>query len=154
MDTRKGTGAASHPGVILLVEDNADDVFLTTRALQKDNLGRQIVVARDGVEALNLLLPADGRTPLRPSIILLDVVMPRIGGLEVLARLRSEEGTRSIPVIVLTTSPEERDLAGGHRLGVTGYLSKPVHVQDFLTASTALGVNWGERNSPAVVRCG
>ncbi|HST82296.1 MAG TPA: response regulator [Kineosporiaceae bacterium] len=154
MDTRKGSGGASHSEMVLLVEDNVDDVFLTTRALQKVNLGRQIVVARDGVEALDLLFPANGRTPLRPMIILLDILMPRIGGLEVLVRLRSEEVTRSLPVIVLTTSPEERDLVDGDRLGVISYLSKPVQMQEFLTASMALGLNWGERVSPEVARCG
>ena len=134
---------SGHSGVILLVEDNVDDVFLTTRTLRKNHLGGEIVVARDGVEALELLLPADGRNPLRPTIVLLDIKMPRIGGLEVLARLRSEEVTRSLPVIVLTTSAEERDLADSASPGVNSYVSKPVKPKEFLAASLALGVHWG-----------
>src|SRR5690242_21917477 len=95
---------------ILLVDDNADDVFLTVNAFKKSDISNQVIVARDGVEALELLLPTDGAEPLRPAIVLMDINMPRMGGLEVLARLRADLTTRYLPVIMLTTSAEERDI--------------------------------------------
>jgi two-component system response regulator len=137
-------------GVILMVDDNADDIYLTTRAFRRDSITNEIVVARDGVEALDLLLPEDGRDPLRPVIILLDIHMPRLNGLEVLARLRAEPSTRSLPVMVLTTSDEERDIAESYSHGSSTYVQKPVSTDEFVEAARMLGVYWME---PPVRRC-
>ncbi len=132
----------AHPGVILLVEDNADDVYLTRYAFEHNNISNEIVVAHDGIEALTLLLPTDGRQPLRPAIVLLDINMPRMGGLEVLARLRADPSTRALPVIVLTTSTQDREVAESYSLGANSYVSKPVTPDEFLQAAKALGVYW------------
>lgn len=132
----------AQPGVILLVDDNGDDVYLARHAFAQANIAREIVVARDGVEALALLLPEDGRQPLRPAIVLLDINMPRMGGLEVLARLRAVPSTRSLPVIVLTSSAQDRDMAESYHLGANGYVPKPVTPDGFLQAAKALGVYW------------
>lgn len=128
--------------VILLVDDNPDDIYLTTRAFRQNNITNEIVVAHDGVEAIELLLPDDGRPPLRPAIVLLDIHMPRMDGLEVLARLRADPSTSSLPVIVLTTSDEDRDIAESYSQGANSYVQKPVHTDEFLEAARVLGVYW------------
>ena len=132
--------------VVLLVEDNSDDVFLIVQAFKKNNISNEIVVAGDGVEALALLLPEDGREPLRPVIVLLDINMPRMGGLEVLRRLQADPRTKSLPVIMLTTSTEARDIADSYTFGANSYVPKPVTTDEFLAASLTLGAYWLDFN--------
>lgn len=130
---------------ILLVEDNSDDVELTLRALRRHNLANRVHVVGDGVEALDYLgydeadhVPADGY----PKLVLLDLKLPRVDGLEVLRRLKSSEATKTIPVVVLTSSHEERDLVESYRLGVNSYVVKPVGFEQFAQAVSALGLYW------------
>jgi two-component system response regulator len=124
---------------IALVEDNADDEALTMRALKKHSIANDIVVLRDGVEALEYLLSPD--QPL-PQLVLLDLNLPRINGLEVLKRLREESRTRLLPIVILTSSNEERDLIEGYRLGVNSYVRKPVDFVQFSEAVRQLGLYW------------
>jgi two-component system, response regulator len=124
---------------IALVEDNADDEALTMRALKKHSIANDIVVLRDGVEALEYLLAPD--RPL-PQLVLLDLNLPRINGLEVLQRLREEPRTKLLPVVILTSSNEERDLIEGYRLGVNSYVRKPVDFVQFSDAVRQLGLYW------------
>ena len=135
--------------MILLVEDNADDVFLTLHAFQVTHIRNEIVVASDGVEALELLLPEDGREPLRPAIVLLDINMPRLGGMEVLSVLRADSRTQSLPVIVLTSSQEDEDVAESYHLGANSYVRKPVSSEEFLHVAQLLGVYWLDVNRQA-----
>jgi two-component system response regulator len=130
---------------ILLVEDNPDDVTLTLRALQKNNLGNDVVVARDGVEALEYLFGTgryNGRDPSLPQVLLLDLKLPKLDGLEVLRRLRADERTRLLPVVILTSSDEERDIASGYGLGANSYVRKPVDFVAFTKAVNRLGLYW------------
>ena len=127
---------------ILLVDDNPDDVFLTIHAFRKAGIDNEIIVASDGVQALDLLLPRDDRAPLRPAIILLDLNMPRVGGLEVLAKLRADPATRRLPVIVMTTSDQERDIAFSYDGGANSYVPKPLTPEGFLAAAKTLGQYW------------
>ena len=128
---------------ILLVEDNRDDELLTLRALRKNNIGNEVVVARDGVEALEVLFGADGREPAElPQLVLLDLKLPRIDGLEVLRRIRSEPRTKLLPVVILTSSKEERDLLEGYRSGANSYVRKPVDFEQFVEAARQLGLYW------------
>ena len=129
-------------GTILLVDDNPDDVFLTVSAFRKAGIDNEIIVARDGVEALDLLLPQHNETPLQPAIILLDLNMPRIGGLEVLARLRTDPRTRRLPVIIMTTSDQDRDIASSYDGGANSYIPKPLTPEGFLEAAKTLGQYW------------
>ncbi len=124
---------------IALVEDNADDEALTMRALKKHSIANEIVVLRDGVEALEYLLAPD--RPL-PQLVLLDLNLPRINGLEVLQRLREEPRTKLLPIVILTSSNEERDLIEGYRLGVNSYVRKPVDFVQFSDAVRQLGLYW------------
>lgn len=133
-------------GKILLVDDNPDDVFLTVRAFRQNNIDNEIIIAEDGVEAVDLLLPSNGTAPLRPEIMLLDINMPRMGGLEVLARIRADLRTRSLPVIMLTTSTEDRDIVESYSSGANSYVPKPVTSADFLAAAKTLGVYWLDLN--------
>lgn len=131
---------------ILLVEDNPDDVALTLRALKKNDIASNVVTARDGLEALNLLFgsesdPAQGAA-VTPVLILLDLKLPRISGIEVLQRLRAEDRTRLIPVVILTTSREEQDLIDGYRFGANSYIRKPVDFDKFVEAVKQLGLYW------------
>jgi two-component system response regulator len=135
-------------GTILLVEDNPDDVAFTLRAFAKNNISNEIVVARDGAEALELLHPADRDTALRPVLILLDVKLPKYDGLEVLRRIRADPDTQPLPVVVLTTSSEERDIMESYRLGANSYVRKPVVFAEFLTATNVLGMYWLLVNEP------
>lgn len=126
---------------MLLVEDNEDDVQLTLRAFRKHNIANHIQVARDGQEALDFLF--DGRPPeALPHVVLLDLKLPRVDGLEVLKRIRASERTRFLPVVVLTSSREERDMVESYRLGANSYVRKPVDFQEFSEAARQLGLYW------------
>jgi two-component system response regulator len=142
-------GATANTGVILLVEDNPDDVMFTRRAFDKNNIKNRVVVASDGEEALRLLMPDDATPPLRPSLVLLDVKLPKIDGMEVLRRVRADPRTCALPIVVLTTSNEERDIVESYRLGANSYVRKPVIFTDFLSAAKVLGVYWLLVNEPA-----
>ena len=132
--------------VILLVEDNADDELMTVRAFRKSNIRNPIVVVRDGAEAIDYLFVqgrhADRDPAIRPQVILLDLHLPRIDGLEVLRRIRAHEQTRTLPVVILTSSKEERDLVEGYQLGVNSFVHKPVDVTAFFEAVRQLGMYW------------
>jgi two-component system response regulator len=127
---------------ILLVDDNPDDVYLTIHAFRQNDIVNEIIVANDGVEALQKLLPTDGSVPVLPAIVLLDINMPRMGGLEVLIRIRADPRTRSLPVIMLTTSTEDHDIAESYSGGANSYVAKPVTSDQFLEAARTLGVYW------------
>jgi len=133
-------------GVILLVEDNPDDEALTLRALKKNNITNEVVVARDGVEALDYLFASGthaGRdSRLMPQIILLDLKLPKLDGLEVLKRLRTDARTKLLPVVVLTSSSEERDMVASYDLGANSYVRKPVDFAEFIEAVRNLGLYW------------
>lgn len=126
---------------ILLVEDEPDDVELTTLALRKSRVANQVIVARDGVEALELLHGPDGLTEL-PALVLLDLKLPRVDGIEVLRAIRSNERTRFLPTVVLTSSREERDLIETYKLGVNSYVVKPVDFDQFVDAAREIGLYW------------
>jgi CheY-like chemotaxis protein len=130
---------ADNGKLILLVEDDPDHELLTIRALKKSNIGNDIRVARDGEEAVNTLF---GPNPLKPQVILLDLKLPKIEGLEVLRRIRESDETRMLPVVVLTSSDEERDLVRSYQLGVNSYIRKPVNFNDFAEATRQLGMYW------------
>ena len=131
---------------ILLVEDNPDDEELTVRALRKNHVANDVVVARDGVEALDYLFAqgahADRDARLKPQVILLDLKLPKLDGLGVLRRIRSDERTKYIPVVVLTSSREERDLIDSYGLGANSYVRKPVDFTQFSEAAKQLGLYW------------
>jgi two-component system response regulator len=132
--------------IILLVEDNPDDEALTLRAFRKSNVANRVVVARDGVEALDYLFSTGshaGRDPHDvPQLVLLDLKLPRIDGLEVLRRIRSDERTRLLPVVILTSSREQQDLLDGYGLGANSYVQKPVDFAKFLQAVEQLKLYW------------
>lgn len=131
---------------ILLVEDNPDDELLAIRALEKNKIMNEVVVARDGAEALDYLFGAGafaGRDmSVMPQIILLDLKLPKIDGLEVLRRIRNDERTRLLPVVVLTSSKEDRDLTESYSLGANSYIRKPVNFAQFTEAIRQLGLYW------------
>lgn len=132
--------------IILLVEDNPDDELLTTRALNKNNIMNEVVIARDGSEALDFLFGTGAHTDrdmsLMPQVILLDLKLPKIDGLEVLKRLRSDERTKELPVVIFTSSKEERDLIESYKLGPNSYIRKPMDFAQFAEAIRQLGLNW------------
>ncbi len=138
---------------ILLVEDNPDDEALTLRAFGKNKITNPVVVARDGVEALDYLFGSGGHagrdTSIMPAVILLDLKLPRIDGLEVLRRIRAGENTSLLPVVVLTTSKEQQDISEAYRLGANSYIRKPVDFERFIQAVGQLGVYWLSLNEPA-----
>jgi CheY-like chemotaxis protein len=123
---------------ILLVEDNPNDAELTQRALRKTDIGARLLIARDGAEAIEQVLTQG----LRPRVIFLDLKLPKIDGLEVLRRIRSDERTRGIPVVVLTSSQEERDITESYKLGVNSYVVKPVEFDKFYRTVSDLGTYW------------
>jgi two-component system response regulator len=128
---------------ILLVEDNPDDADLTVRAFRKNNIQNDIEIARDGVEALEWLFGADGRPPNDlPAVVLLDLKLPRVDGLEVLQKIRADERTRLLPVVILTSSKEDADVVRGYRLGANSYVRKPVDFANFVEATRQLGLYW------------
>jgi CheY-like chemotaxis protein len=130
--------------VILLVEDNPKDEALTLRALKKGNVANQVAVARDGAEAVDYLLGtgADGSHNPLPSLILLDLKLPKLDGHEVLRRIRGSERTRLLPVVILTTSVEDKDRLEGYRLGANSYVRKPVDFAEFAAAVVQMGLYW------------
>ena len=127
---------------ILLVEDNPDDEALTLRALKKNNIANDVTVARDGAEALGYLFPEDGASVTLPSLILLDLKLPKVDGLEVLRQIRADKRTQIAPVVILTSSKEQEDVLDGYQSGANGYVRKPVRFGDFSDAVTALGLFW------------
>lgn len=131
---------------ILLVEDNPDDVKLTLKALERERIGNTVQIATDGVEAIEYLFATGkfaGRdTSIMPQVILLDLKMPRMDGLEVLQRIRSNEKTKLLPVVVLTTSNEDRDRIESYKLGANSYIRKPVDFKQFAEAVKQLGLYW------------
>lgn len=137
--------------VILLVEDNPDDEALTLRALKKNRITNQVVIARDGLEALDYLFAtgAYAQQPrLVPQVILLDLKLPKLDGLEVLRRLRVDDRTALLRVVILTSSNEEKDLIEGYRLGANSYIRKPVDFDQFTEAVRQLGLYWLVLNEP------
>ncbi len=130
---------------ILLVEDNPDDETLTLRALKKNNISNQVVVARDGTEALDFLF---GNGNMLPVLVLLDLKLPKVDGMEVLRRTRAEPRTHLLPVVVLTTSKEEQDLIHSYQLGANSYIRKPVDFAQFTEAVRQLGLYWLVLNEP------
>ncbi len=138
-------------GRILLVEDDPRDVELTMTALQEYNLSNEVVVARDGEEALDFLYSRGQfaeRNSERPAVVLLDLKLPKVNGLEVLQQVRSDPRLKLLPVVVLTSSHEERDLVSSYELGVNAYVVKPVDFHAFVNAVRELGVFWALINEP------
>jgi CheY-like chemotaxis protein len=138
-------------GRILLVEDDPKDVELTLTALEEYNLANEVIVARDGEEALQYLF-SRGKFKTRsndnPSVLLLDLKLPKVDGLEVLKQIKSEEKLRMVPVVVLTSSKEEKDMVASYRLGVNAYVVKPVDFHEFVNAIKELGIFWAVINEP------
>jgi CheY-like chemotaxis protein len=141
---------------ILLVEDNPDDEALTLRALKKNNIHNEVVVARDGVEALDYLLGtgvhAGRNLAIMPQVTLLDLKLPKIDGLQVLQRLRANERTRLLPVVILTSSKEQQDLIAGYSLGANSYVRKPIDFNQFIESVRQLGLYWLILNEPPPAR--
>jgi CheY-like chemotaxis protein len=141
--------------VILLVEDNPDDEALTLRALKKNNIRNEVVIARDGVEAVDYLFGTGAHAgrdlSIMPPVILLDLRLPKMDGFEVLERFRYSEFTRSLPVVILTTSSEDQDRIRGHDLGANSFVRKPVEFDKFIEALRQLGLYWLILNEAAPV---
>ena len=141
--------------ILLLVEDNPDDEELTLLAFEQSQIAHEVIVARDGVEALDYLfgtgIYADRDMSTMPALILLDLQLPRINGLEVLQRLRSDKRTKLLPVVILTTSNEQQDLINSYNVGCNSYLRKPVDYNQFVTAVQQLGMYWLLLNEPPPV---
>ena len=131
--------------IILLVEDNPDEEALTLRALKKNNIQNEVVVARDGVEALKVL---SGDGGLLPAVVLLDLKLPKVDGLEVLRRIRADERTKRLPVVIFTSSKEEQDLIKSYSLGTNSYIRKPVDFTQFAEAVRQVGLYWLLLNEP------
>jgi two-component system, response regulator len=141
--------------IILLVEDNPDDITLTERALKKSHILNKLVIAKDGVEALDYLFCTGGWVGRdinnTPQVVLLDIKLPKIDGLEVLKRIRSDSRTKLLPVVILTSSKEERDLIISYSLGANSYIRKPVNFNQFVDAVRQLGLYWLVLNEPPPV---
>jgi two-component system, response regulator len=141
--------------IILLVEDNPDDVELTLRAFKRNNILNRVIVAKDGVEALDYLFDtgvhAGCDVKELPVVILLDLKLPKIDGLEVLKRIRRDERTKLIPVVILTSSAEQKDVVNGYSLGANSYIRKPVEFNQFVEAMRHLGLYWLLWNEPPPV---
>lgn len=127
---------------ILLVEDSSDDERLTLRAIRSTDANIQVIVARDGEEALSLLFGRNGQGMIRPALILLDLKLPKIGGLDVLARLRDHELTKTLPVVILSSSDETNDIAESYRRGANSYVRKPINFTEFVDAVHHLHQYW------------
>lgn len=127
---------------ILLVEDNPDDEKLTLRALRQSEIPNETVVARDGEEAVNFLFPDSPDSGRLPDLVLLDLKLPKVGGLEILQRMRRDERTKSVPIVVLTSSDEERDIMMSYNLGANSYIRKPVDYTQFIETVKLLGQYW------------
>lgn len=132
--------------IVLLVEDNPDDEALTVRALRKNHLSNEIIVARDGQEALDFMFGqgayADRDTSILPQVILLDLKLPKVDGLQVLEQLRANPKTRHVPIVILTSSSQEQDMIRGYDLGANSFVRKPVDFEQFLEAARQLGLYW------------
>jgi CheY-like chemotaxis protein len=128
--------------IILLVEDNPDDEALAIRALTKNNVTNRIVVARDGIEALRLLFGEDGGPGLVPAVILMDLKLPKMNGIETLERIRADPRTSTFPVVMLTTSDEESDVMRSYAAGVNSYVRKPIDFAEFISVAAQLGIYW------------
>ena len=141
--------------VILLVEDNPDDEALTLRALKKNNIRNEVIIARDGVEAIDYLFGTGAHAgrdlSIMPQVILLDLKLPKMDGFEVLERIRSSESTQYLPVVILTTSSEDQDRIRGHDLGANSFVRKPVEFDKFIEALRQLGLYWLILNEAAPV---
>ncbi|MDK9725320.1 MAG: response regulator [Sterolibacteriaceae bacterium MAG5] len=141
---------------ILLVEDNPDDEALTLRAFSKNRISNPVVVARDGVEALDYLFGTGSHAgrdlTVMPAVVLLDLKLPRIDGLEVLRRVRADERTKLMPVVILTTSKEQQDIFEGYTLGANSYIRKPVDFEKFIQAVGQLGLYWLVLNEPVELK--
>jgi len=141
-----GTAIMENNKVILLVEDNPDDEALTLRALKKNNIKNEVVVARDGAETLEFLFGtgkyAGRNTDVIPQVVLLDLKLPKVEGLEVLRQVRADKRTKLLPVVILTSSNEEQDRIQGYGLGANSYVRKPVDFSQFLDAARQLGLYW------------
>ena len=137
--------------IILLVEDNPDDEMLTLRALRKNNIMNEVVVARDGQQALDYFFGEGASARAAPTLVLLDLKLPKIDGLEVLRRIRADQRTCMQPVVILTSSREEQDLVTGYRLGTNSYIRKPVDFEQFVEAIRQLGLYWLVLNEPAPI---
>jgi CheY-like chemotaxis protein len=138
-------------GRILLVEDDPKDVELTLTALEEYNLANEVIVARDGAEALEYLYSSGKfktRSSGNPAVVLLDLKLPKVDGLEVLKQVKSEEKLRMIPIVVLTSSKEEKDMVASYKLGVSAYVVKPVDFHEFVNAIKELGIFWAVINEP------
>ncbi len=137
---------------ILLVEDNPDDVELTLRALKNQNIANRIEIVRDGAEALDFIFCtgdySDRKMENAPKVVLLDLKLPKVDGLEVLKKIKSDPRTKAIPVVVLTSSREERDIVKSYKLGVNSYISKPVNFEQFSESVRQLGLYWLLLNEP------
>jgi CheY-like chemotaxis protein len=136
---------------ILLVEDNPRDLELTLIALEKSNLANEVITVRDGEEALDYLFrrgPYAGRPEGNPAVVLLDLKLPKVDGIQVLEQVKSDPALRPVPVVMLTTSREERDLVQSYRLGVNAYVVKPVAFREFIGAIQELGMFWAVLNEP------
>ena len=143
--------SASHLGYILLVEDNLNDIELTTAALKQNHLANEIVVTRHGGEALDYLYrrgPFQGRERGNPIVVLLDLKMPKVDGLEVLRQLKGDPSLKKIPVVMLTSSRQETDLFKSYELGTNAYVVKPVGFEQFVDAIRQLGIFWTVLNEP------
>jgi len=139
-------------GIILLVEDNPDDVELTMRSLKQNNISNEVVVASDGAEALDFLFATGAYTnrsnEKNPAVVLLDLKLPKVSGLEVLQRVRADKKTKLLPVVIVTSSNEEKDLINGYSLGANSYVRKPVDFVQFSEAVKQLGMYWLLLNEP------
>src|SRR5829696_3530423 len=158
---RRAGSPVGRDEAILLVEDDADDELMTRRTLRKHNILNEVVVARDGAEALEYLFATgrhEGRDPsVMPHLILLDLGLPRVDGLEVLRRVRADERTRRLPTVVFTSSEEQADVIDGYGLGANSYIRKPIDVSEFRAAVGQLGMYWmvlNETPEQQVVRRG
>lgn len=142
-----------HNKMILLVEDNPKDEALTLRALKRNNIANEVVVMRDGVEALDYLFSTGAYSQydrqVMPQLILLDLKLPKIDGLQVLQKIRAEESTRRLPVVIFTSSSEEEDLINSYNLGANSYVRKPVDFEQFIEATKQLGLYWLVLNQAA-----